>query len=52
MVADAAAMLIHAVSCHGVSQANTQQLAASCAALKAQREARAANLNPTRPGSA
>jgi hypothetical protein len=33
-----------------VPQANTQQLAATCAALKAQREARAANLNPTRPG--
>lgn len=31
-------------------QAHTQQLAATCLALKAQREARVANLNPTRPG--
>jgi hypothetical protein len=33
-------------------QANTAQLAAACAALKAQREARAANLEPKRPGEA
>lgn len=32
------------------SQAHTAQLAAACAALQAQREARAANLNPQRPG--
>jgi hypothetical protein len=32
-------------------QANTAQLAATCAALRAQREAREANLTPQRPGA-
>lgn len=39
-----------AVRCY--MQANTKQLAATCASLKAQREARAANVKPTRPGEA